>query len=75
MKLTVTTFKDDLFTLEVPEDIEVENVKAYCEVESGIPASEITLLWNGNPLSENKWTIAQYGLKDGDMMFLQQPRN
>lgn len=71
MKLTITTFRDDLFTLEVPADIEIENLKAYCEVESRIPASEISLLWNGNPLADNKKTVAQYGISDGDMLFLQ----
>lgn len=71
MKLTVTTFRDDLFTLEVPEDIELENFKAYCEVESGLSASEITLVWNGNPLQDDKKSIRQYGIADGDMLFLQ----
>ncbi|XP_067946090.1 protein DDI1 homolog 2-like [Watersipora subatra] len=71
MKLTITTFKDDLFTLEVPEDIELENVKAYCEVESGLPATDITLVWDGNHLNDDKKTVKQYGIADGDMIFLQ----
>jgi hypothetical protein len=33
MKVTVTT-DNYTFSLEVPEDLEVENFKAFCEVES-----------------------------------------
>lgn len=33
MKVTVAT-ENDTFTLDVPEDLELENFKAFCEVES-----------------------------------------
>lgn len=71
MKLTITNAEGDIFTLEVPGDIEIENLKAYCEVESGIPSSEIDLLYNGALLNESKKTAEQYGLSDGEMLFLQ----
>ena len=47
MKVTVATLSDTVFTLEVASDMEVENFKALCEVESGIPAAEMVLLFNG----------------------------
>ena len=47
MKVTVATLSDTVFTLEVASDMEVENFKALCEVESGIPAAEMALLFNG----------------------------
>ena len=47
MKVTVATLSDTVFTLEVAADMEVENFKALCEVESGIPAAEMVLLFNG----------------------------
>ena len=47
MKVTVATLTDTVFTLEVASDMEVENFKALCEVESGIPAAEMLLLFNG----------------------------
>lgn len=75
MKLSVTTFKDDLFTLEVSDDIEIENLKVYCEMESGIPSANITLVWNGTPLTDNKKTVGQYGISDGEMLFLQPLHN
>jgi DNA damage-inducible protein 1 len=37
MKVTVITLADFTFSLEVGEDLELENFKAFCEVESGIP--------------------------------------
>lgn len=37
MRLTVAAPAELSFTLEVPEDLELENFKAFCEVESGLP--------------------------------------
>ena len=54
MKVTVATLSDTVFTLEVASDMEVENFKALCEVESGIPASEMLLLFNGQVLLMTK---------------------
>lgn len=71
MKLTFTTIDGKLFTLDVPNDLELENLKAYCEAECEIPAEEITLLVNGNPLTDSKKTVEQYCINDGDMLFLQ----
>jgi len=71
MKLTITTADDQLFSLEVPGDIEIENLKVYCEVECGIPAGQISLLWNGQLLSDGKKSLESYGAVDGDMLFLQ----
>ena len=45
--LRKATLSDTVFTLEVASDMEVENFKALCEVESGIPAAEMMLLFNG----------------------------
>jgi hypothetical protein len=36
MRITVTNLGELTFTLEVPEDLELENFKAFCEVESGL---------------------------------------
>jgi DNA damage-inducible protein 1 len=52
MKVTVTSLDDAIFTLEVSEDLELENFKAFCEVESGLPASEILIALNGLPLTD-----------------------
>ncbi|KAK2157615.1 hypothetical protein LSH36_188g08013 [Paralvinella palmiformis] len=71
MKLTVTTLADDIFNIEVADDMELENFKALCEFESGIPTSQIALLWNGRPLHDDKKKLVNYGIKDGDMLLIQ----
>ncbi|GAB6019314.1 hypothetical protein CHUAL_000909 [Chamberlinius hualienensis] len=75
MKLTVTTLGDSIFTLDVSEDLELENLKAFCEIETGISAREIILLYEGRPLIDDKKTIKQHGLKEGDVVLLQQMRS
>lgn len=54
MKITVTTMTDYIFVLDVSEDLELENFKAFCEVESGFPSSEIAIAFNGRPLTDDK---------------------
>lgn len=47
MKITVTTLADYTFMLDVSEDLELENFKAFCEVESGFPANEMIIIYKG----------------------------
>ncbi|XP_059469573.1 protein DDI1 homolog 2 isoform X2 [Neocloeon triangulifer] len=72
MNITVASLSDQVFPLNVSEDLELENLKAFCEVESGVPAHEIQLSFNGMPLTDNKKTLKEYGIKEGDMLILQQ---
>ena len=74
MRLTLTTLTDAVYQLEVSSDLELENFKALCEVESGIPAAEISLLHNGRPLYDDKKPLKEYGIVDGDMLMIQQLR-
>lgn len=74
MHITVTTLSDQIFSLDVSEDLELENFKALCEYEIGISASEIAILWNGRPLHDDKRTLTSYGIKNGDMLLLQHMR-
>lgn len=74
MQITVTTLSDQIFTLDVSEDLELENFKALCEFEMGIPASEIAIVSNGRPLHDDKRTLKQYEIKNGDMVLLQHIR-
>jgi len=71
MKVTVTTLSDDLFVLDVNEDLELENFKAFCEVESGFPAKETVMSFNGRPLLDNKKSLKELGIKDGDVVIIQ----
>lgn len=71
MKITITTLTDFIFTLEVSEDMELENFKVFCEVESGFPAQQIVISFNGVLLSDEKKSLKDYGIVDGDVVVLQ----
>ncbi|KAL1116377.1 hypothetical protein AAG570_004852 [Ranatra chinensis] len=75
MKVTVTTLSDDLFVLDVSEELELENFKAFCEIESGFPAPEIVIVHEGRPLRDNKMSMRSHGIKDGDVVILQHMAN
>ncbi|XP_076451813.1 protein DDI1 homolog 2-like [Babylonia areolata] len=72
MRLTVTTLSDHIFTLEVGEDLDLASFKGLCEIEVGVPAHQIAILWNGRPLHDDKLSLKQYGINNGDMLLLQQ---
>ncbi|XP_068632803.1 protein DDI1 homolog 2 isoform X2 [Battus philenor] len=70
MKVTVTTLNDEIFVLDVSEDLELENFKAFCEVESGFSTKDIILNYNGKPLLDDKRTLRDHGVHDGDVIVL-----
>ena len=63
-----------MFTIEVSDDMALENFKALCEFECGIPAREISLVLNGIPLQDDKKKLEDYGVKDGEVLLLQRIR-
>lgn len=71
MKITVTTVTDYVFELDVHEDLELENFKAFCEVESGFPSTEIVIVFKGQPLLDDKKSLKDHGISDGDVVILQ----
>lgn len=71
MKVTVTTLSDDIFVLDVSEELELENFKAFCEIESGVPAHEIVIAFNGRPLMDDKKSLKDHGIQNGDVVILQ----
>ncbi|GFS06190.1 DDI1-like protein 2 [Elysia marginata] len=74
MQLTITTLSDQLFNIEVSEDLELENFKALCQEETGVSASEMSIVWNGRPLHDEKLTLKEYGIHNGDMVLVQHMR-
>ncbi|KAI9555456.1 putative protein DDI1 like protein 2 isoform X3 [Daphnia sinensis] len=74
MRITVTTLSDDIFNLDVSEDLELENFKAFCEVESGIPAAEIRLVYNGKIMEDGSKSLKNHGLKEGDVVVIQRQK-
>lgn len=71
MKITVTTVTDYVFELDVSEELELENFKAFCEVESGFPSNEIVIMFRGQPLLDDKKSLKDHGIEDGDVVLLQ----
>ncbi|KAL9971306.1 hypothetical protein ACROYT_G023816 [Oculina patagonica] len=71
MKVTATLEGDQIFTLDVSDDLELENFKALLEFECGVQASQIVIFHNGVPLGDDKKTMNGYGIKDGDVLLIQ----
>lgn len=71
MKLTVTLDGDQIFSVDVSDDLELENFKALLEFESGIQSPQIVIFHNGEQLRDNKKTLNGYGIKDGDVLLMQ----
>ena len=71
MKLTVTTYNDTIFNVEVSGDMELFNLKAICQAESGVPIDSMKLTCDGKLLNDDNKKISSYGIKDGDMIVLQ----
>lgn len=67
MKLTVTC-EDNVVQLDVFDDMELENLIAYCEAEMGISFSDLQLIHNARPLLGMKKTLKELGIVDGDMV-------
>ncbi|XP_062363765.1 protein DDI1 homolog 2 isoform X2 [Cinclus cinclus] len=76
MLLTVFCLRRDrseiTFNLQVDADFELQNFRALCELESGIPAAESQIVYAEQPLTDNNRSLASYGLKDGDVVILRQ---
>ena len=72
MKVTVTTMTDLVFALEVSDDMELENFKVLCSLEANIAQERMSVFFNGELLTDLKKKLNEYGVKDGDMMLVQQ---
>lgn len=72
MKVTVTTSTDKVFILDVSEDLDLENFKAFCESESGINRTDMLVVFNGKPLLDNVRSLKALGVHNGDCVMLQQ---
>ncbi|KAH8420600.1 hypothetical protein KR009_011953 [Drosophila setifemur] len=74
MKITVTTSDDKVFCLDVAKDLELENLKALCAMEIGADVAQIAVLFNGRELTNDKQSLQQCGVNDGDFILLERRR-
>ncbi|KAM5542496.1 hypothetical protein V8D89_003955, partial [Ganoderma adspersum] len=70
MELTFVTDLGGTFTVEIDPNMELENVMALLEAESGIPVSEQSLSYEGRDLNNPKETMAQCGVGEKSMLLL-----
>lgn len=79
MLITVYCVRRDLtevtFSLQVSPDFELCNFRVLCELESGVPAEEIQIVYMEQLLTDDHCSLGTYGLKDGDMVVLLQKDN
>ncbi|XP_043212059.1 protein DDI1 homolog 2-like isoform X1 [Amphibalanus amphitrite] len=70
MRLTITTVSGELFQLDVSEDLEVENLKAFVQVEANVPLEGMQLVHAGRRLTDDKQTLKQLGIADNDVLLV-----
>ncbi|KAL3861945.1 hypothetical protein ACJMK2_007954 [Sinanodonta woodiana] len=70
MKITITTTSETIIELDVSDDLELENLKAQCEFELGIPTTNFILVWNNIELTDPQKSLRNYGIKNEDMILL-----
>lgn len=70
MFLSVTSRDGEVCSVNVPADMEVENVKVLISSEFPSVANKaFDLLVDGRKLDDGKKTLQQYGIKEGDMLY------
>lgn len=79
MLVTVHCVRSDLsevtFSLQVSPDIELHTFRVLCELQSGVPAEEIQIVYMERLLMDDYCSLGSYGLKDGDVVVLLQKEN
>jgi hypothetical protein len=69
MKISVA-FEDNLYSLDISDDSEIEILKTLLEFESGLPPSDFAIYYNGVQMKEMKKTLKYYGVKDGEILVM-----
>lgn len=73
MRLTITyADTENVHVIDVANDMSVQDLKAYIEVESTIPASNQLLLYNRRPLESDSATLAECSLQSDDFVLVVQ---
>ncbi|KAI0268227.1 hypothetical protein BC834DRAFT_682250 [Gloeopeniophorella convolvens] len=70
MRLTFVNDLGQSFVVEIDPDMELENVMALLEAESGLPASEQSISFDGRELSNPKSTMLELGLGEDAILLL-----
>ncbi|GAA5996943.1 Ddi1p [Rhodotorula paludigena] len=68
--IAVATEEGEHFSIDCDLSMELENVCALLEVDSGIPVSDQLLFFSGRHLTELQNSLESYGVKEGDLLLL-----
>ncbi|CAO3648814.1 unnamed protein product [Mucor fragilis] len=72
MLLTVTTDGEEMYNLDIDNQMAIEDVKALLEAESGVPPQSQHLFFSGKELNEAKKTLEEYGVGKNEIIHMQQ---
>ncbi|KAI5476471.1 DNA damage-inducible v-SNARE binding protein Ddi1 [Pseudohyphozyma bogoriensis] len=73
--LTIATEDGTTFNIDVDLEMELENIMALLEAESGIPTEDQLLFYSGKQITGNDSTLASYNVQPDDMLLLRQKSN
>ena len=72
MKITVTQEEGGVYPLDVNGELTLQDLKALLEMETGIEASEMLLIHNMAPMTEELKMLADYDVQEGDIIMVTQ---
>lgn len=73
MQITVTTESGGVFPLEVSLELTLQDLKAILEIEAAMSASQMLLLHNMAPMTEESRSLGDYHVEEGDIIMLTTP--
>lgn len=69
MKLTITNAESDqVFTVDLPSSLTVNDLKAYLESEMDISSNAMVISYNGKPITDNEAALEALGLVDDELL-------
>jgi DNA damage-inducible protein 1 len=75
MQLTFVNDLGQTYSVDIDPDMELENVMALLEAESGIPINEQSISHEGRELNNTKATMKGLGVRDNAMLLLRRKIN
>jgi len=70
MQITFVTDMGESYPVEIDSQMEIENIMALLEAESGIPTAEQSISFEGRELDNPKATIRDYGIGNDAFLLL-----
>ncbi|KAG2193322.1 hypothetical protein INT47_005635 [Mucor saturninus] len=74
MLVTVTTDGEEIYNLDIDNQMAVEDLKALLEAESGVSPQSQHLFYHGQELKELKKTLEEYQVGSNEIIHMQQQR-